>query len=185
MGVVQQHGPGSPYTAILVEELAALGAKRFLAVGIAGSLRPDLSPGSFVLCTRALRDEGTSYHYVAPGDFAYPSAPLTRRVRATLRRAKAPFTEGGSWTTDAAYRETVTEIRRYRARGLLTVEMEASALFTIARVRGLEAAALFVISDVLDERGWEPRFHDSRRPLRAALGIAAETLAGTRVRSAA
>lgn len=69
-------------------------------------------------------------------------------------------------------RETVAEIRRYRARGIVTVKMEASAIFAIARCRKRQAAALFVVSDNLDDRGWEPRFHDTRAPLRRALQVA-------------
>ncbi len=65
---------------------------------------------------------------------------------------------GPTWTTDAPYRETVEEITRYRGEGILTVEMEAAALFTVARLSGLAAAAAFCVSDVLHGERWEPHF---------------------------
>jgi uridine phosphorylase len=177
VGVSIVGGPGAPYAAIVVEELAALGVRRFLIAGIAGSLQPKLRAGSLVICNRALRDEGTSHHYAGPSVFAYPSSKLTRVLRSTLERHGTSFTVGPTWTTDAPYRETIPEVRRYRKQGILTVEMEASAVFSVARCRGCEAAAMFVISDHLDERGWEPRFHDSRPGLRHALNLAVEALA--------
>ena len=175
VGVTILAGPGAPFAGMVVEELSAIGVARFVIVGLAGSLQSRVRVGDIVLCERALRDEGTSFHYLAPGKFVRPSPELTRRLRTTIERARVPFVAGTSWTIDAPYRETVEEIRRYRARGILTVEMEASAVFTIARLRRRQAGAIFVISDHLDERGWEPRFHDCRRPLRKALGLAVDS----------
>lgn len=172
VGVVGLQGPGAPYTAIVVEELIPLGARRFVIVGLAGSLRSDLPIGSFVVCSRAMRDEGTSHHYQRPSPYAPVSRRLAAAIKAELRRESIPFFEGPSWTTDAPYRETAAEVRRYRRDGILTVEMEAAAMFTVARRRGAEAAALFVISDLLDERGWEPQFHETREPLHRGLEIA-------------
>ncbi len=167
-------GPGSPCATIVVEELAAQGVRRFVMVGLAGALDPDLAPGSYVVCTRALRDEGTSLHYRPPGRFALPDARLTRDLRQLLERERVPYRAGPTWTTDAPYRETREELRRFRREGILTVEMEASAVFTVARCRGFAAAALFVVSDRLDEKGWEPWFRDARRPLYRALDLAAQ-----------
>ena len=177
VGVSIVGGPGAPHSAIVVEEMAALGVRRFLIVGMAGSLQPDLRVGSLVACDKALRDEGTSHHYVRPSVFAYPSSELTAALVSTLEREGTPYAKGPTWTTDAPYRETVAEVRRYRQRGILTVEMEASAVFSVARFRGRQAAAIFVISDHLDERGWEPRFYDCRPGLRHALDLAVEALA--------
>jgi uridine phosphorylase len=177
VGIYLVEGPGAPHVAIVAEELAALGVRRFVIVGIAGSLQPDVRVGSLILCTKALRDEGTSHHYVKPQPFARPSPALTARLKTAMERSGTTFEQGPTWTIDAPYRETVTEIRRYRKRGILTVEMEASALFSVARLRGCEAAALFVVSDNLDDRGWEPRFYDCRPDLYRALDIAIEALA--------
>ncbi len=177
VGIAHVSGPGAPHAGIVVEELAALGAKRFVAFGLAGALQPDLEAGSLVLCERALRDEGTSHHYARPGRFALPSGPLTERIASALRHRGAEFRRGGSWTMDSPYRETLAELRRYRRMGLLTVEMEASAIFTIARHHRLQAAALFVVSDRLSDEGWELRFHDTRAPLRRYLEVVLAALA--------
>lgn len=172
VGVVLVDGPGAPFASIVVEELAALGVKQFLIVGIAGSLNPRIQTGSMVVCSKALRDEGTSHHYRKPAPYARPNGALTNLLKSRLEREGIPFVEGPTWTTDAPYRETVPEIRRYRKAGVLTVEMEAAAVFTVSKTLGRRAAALFVISDHLDEKGWKPRFHDTRIPLRRAFRVA-------------
>jgi len=177
VGIVNIDGPGAPFATIVLEELAALGVRRFLILGLAGSLRPDLGAGSLVVCSKALRDEGTSYHYAKSSAYARPSPGLVTRLTRVLERNHLSYAEGPSWTTDAPYRETVAEIRRYRRAGIVTVEMEAAAVFTVAHYLGRESAALFVISDLLDEGGWEPRFHDTREVLRRALDIAIEAVA--------
>lgn len=183
VGVTTINGPGAPFAAIVLEELAALGVRRVVLVGLAGSIQAAVRSGSFVVCDRALRDEGTSHHYVRPGPYAYPSTRLTSALRATLQRRGERFASGASWTTDAIYRETAAEVRRYRRRGILTVEMEASAVFTVAGLRGLEAAALFVVSDHLDEQDWEPRFHDIRSGLRRGLQAGIDALSNRSVRT--
>jgi uridine phosphorylase len=98
--------------------------------------------------------EGTSHHYAQPEPFALPDAELTARLRVALPAAAY----GPSWTTDAPYRETAEEIARYRAEAILTVETEASCLFTVAKATGTAAAAAFVVSDVLHGEQWEPHF---------------------------
>ena len=145
---------GAPVAAIAIEELSALGAELFIGVGTAGAIGGQLAAGDLVVCSAALRDEGTSHHYAQPEPFALPDAGLTARLRAAL----PAVAYGPSWTTDAPYRETAEEIAKYRAESILTVEMEASCLFTVARATGTAAAAAFVVSDVLHGEQWEPRF---------------------------
>ena len=145
---------GAPAAAIAVEELSALGTELFIGVGTAGAIGGQLTAGDLVVCSAALRDEGTSHHYAQPEPFALPDPELTARLRAALPAAAY----GPSWTTDAPYRETAEEIARYRAEAILTVEMEASCLFTVAKATGTAAAAAFVVSDVLHGEQWEPHF---------------------------
>jgi uridine phosphorylase len=178
VGLAEPRGIGGPSLSVTVEELAATGTRRFVVVGYAGAVRPELRAGSYVLCTRALRDEGTSYHYVRPSRWAHPSPRLTRAVADGLTANGVPFRRGPTWTIDAPYRETVEELRAVRRAGALTVEMEASALFSIARVRTLEAAAVFAISDLLEERGWTPRFREAHASLERLLDVVIGSLAG-------
>jgi uridine phosphorylase len=151
-------GIGAPVAAAVMEELVALGCRRFVSIGTAGTLRPDLAVGELVVCDRSIRDEGTSYHYQPAAKFAYPAAGLTAGLRAALeRRGRRPVV-GASWTTDAVYRETVEEARAYQAEGVAVVEMEAASLFAVAAYRGVEAAAVFTVSDSLADLVWRPDF---------------------------
>jgi uridine phosphorylase len=145
---------GAPAAAIAVEELSARGTELFIGVGSAGAIDERLAAGDLVVCAAALRDEGTSHHYAPPAPFAVPDPRLSSRLREALPAAG----HGPSWTTDAPYRETAEEIAKYRAEGILTVEMEASCLFTVAKNTGTAAAAAFVVSDVLHGERWEPHF---------------------------
>ena len=145
---------GAPAAAIAVEELSARGTELFIGAGSAGAIDERLAAGDLVVCSAALRDEGTSHHYAPPEPFAVPDARLTARLREALPAAA----HGPSWTTDAPYRETAQEIAKYRAEGILTVEMEASCLFTVAKKTGTAAAAAFTVADALHGEQWEPHF---------------------------
>jgi uridine phosphorylase len=145
---------GAPVVAIVMEELAALGVKTFVGVGTAGGLSPGLEVGQAVLCSAALRDEGTSHHYSPSERWAHPDPELL----ALLRAALPDDAVGPSWTTDAPYRETAEEIVAYRDAGVLTVDMEASAIFTIGAALGVQTASVFCVSDVLHGEKWEPQF---------------------------
>lgn len=151
-------GIGAPALGVRVEELTELGAKRFVIVGTAGSLQRNVHVGDAVLCTGAIRDEGVSYHYMPDGEDAVASEGLVSSLRKELQSCGLTVHEGRSWTIDAPYRETIEEARHYRDDGVLTVEMEASALFAVAAYRNVEAGALFAISDLLGELDWAPRF---------------------------
>ena len=149
VGVVEGFGIGAPGAAIVVEELAALGVKRFINLGATGALATSIDLYDAVLCTGALRDEGVSHHYLPPSRYAYPSTGLTQQLRKALSASGRSFHEGPTWTIDAIFRETVEEAIAYRDEGVLTVDMEASAIFTVGKVRGVETASLFWVSDHL------------------------------------
>ncbi|HEV3188304.1 MAG TPA: nucleoside phosphorylase [Acidimicrobiales bacterium] len=149
IGVVEGFGFGAPGAAIVIEELATLGVRRFISLGLAGALPSDVGFGDVVLCTGAIRDEGVSHHYLPAARYAYPTPRLTDELRQTLISEGSLFSEGPTWTLDAVYRETVEEALAYRDEGVVTVEMEAAALFTIAQVRDVDVAAIFTVSDHL------------------------------------
>lgn len=159
VGVLGNFGIGAPTTAMLMEELVVDGVEAFLSVGYAGCLDDDVEMGEFIVPERAIRDEGTSHHYVEPETYARASESLVDETKELLERRDEPFHVGPSWTTDAIYQETELEVERYASEGVLTVEMEAAAVFAVAAHRGVDAGAMFVVSDYLGLSDWEPKFH--------------------------
>lgn len=157
--VAGRFGIGAPVAAAVLEELVAMGCRRFVSVGTAGALQPGLATGDVVVADRAIRDEGTSYHYVPAARYAYPSPALTARLLDELRARGTAAMTGTAWTTDAVYRETVAEAAAYRDDGVAVVEMEAAAVFAVAAYRGVEAAAAFTVSDSLTGQAWDPDFY--------------------------
>ncbi len=138
----------------ILEELIALGGNYFLNVGTARGLKQR----GVYLCTKAFRDEGTSYHYTQHGRCSYPDKALTLKLGTAIKETEMHFDEGATWTIDAPYRETKLEVNQYSALGVATVEMEVSALFAVAKYRKAKVAAVWVISDILGNK-WLFRFH--------------------------
>ncbi len=153
IGFVKIPGIGAPQAVSTFEQLIALGGREFLSIGTAGGLQ---SEGIF-LCEKAIRDEGTSYHYVHHGDLALPDKKLTDKLEKVMEKRSLIFTKGTTWTIDAPFRETKAEISHYKKEGVSTVEMEASALFAVAKYRKVKIASAFIVSDVLGEK-WTPNF---------------------------
>ena len=157
IAVSGNNGIGAPGVSMLLEICIELGVKRFINVGIAGGLQKTSHIGDVVICTSAIRDEGVSYHYLKdPSAPALPSENLTAAFRQTLEHESIRYTQGPTWTTDAFFRETVGEIQHYQQEGVVTVEMEAAALFAISTLRGVEMASGFVISDLIGKLVWHP-----------------------------
>lgn len=150
---------GAPAIVTIMEQLIALGVKRFISIGIAGTLQKRVHIGDIIICDKAIRDEGTSYHYVKPSKYAYASEKMIERMKKSLDTHNQKYFVGTSWTTDAFYRETVAEVNHYQKEGVVTVDMEASALFAVAQYRNVEIGVIFTISDSLAELQWDPRFH--------------------------
>jgi uridine phosphorylase len=173
IGIVVMTGVGAPNAAAVFEELIALGGREFINIGTAGGLHTE---GIF-LCTKALRDEGTSHHYLPHGAYINPNKKLTRKLRSILKKEEIPFLEGITWTIDAPYRETRAEVEHYSKRGVVTVEMEASALFAVAQYRKVKIASAFVVSDLLGKK-WLPKFHrfDVRKAQHKLFDVALECL---------
>jgi uridine phosphorylase len=154
VGVVLMPGIGSPNAATVLEELIALGGKVFINIGSAGGL----DNFGYYLCDRAIRDEGTSYHYLPHGAYTYPDRRLTSDFGRYLVKKKLICQKGTTWTVDAPYRETKAEVQHYKRKGVKTVDMETSALFAVAKFRKVKIASAFVVSDILGEDRWDPQF---------------------------
>jgi uridine phosphorylase len=129
---------GAPFAVLLAEQLFASGCELLISVTSAGQITAGEDPPYFVLIDRALRDEGTSYHYLPPSAFAEAAdMVLLERVENAVSRLNGiAVCRGGTWTTDAPYRETEAAIARARGLGLLAVEMEAAALYAFASATG-------------------------------------------------
>jgi uridine phosphorylase len=126
---------GGPFAVLIAEELFASGCRFLISMTSAGQLAPLRPPPYFILIDRALRDEGTSYHYMAPSAFSAIDDSLLAMMRGAFDDLRAPVLQGATWTTDAPFRETAEAIAAMQTKGLLAVEMEAAALYAFARVR--------------------------------------------------
>lgn len=150
---------GGPAAGMLTEALIASGVSRIFMLGTAGSISPICRIGDVVVPSWGIREEGTSYHYLAPGVPCRASESARAQVRSCLVGAGIDFKEGGVWTTDAPYRETRDKVLAYAKRGALAVEMECATLMAIAAYRMQEFAALLIITDELFGDQWVPGFH--------------------------
>lgn len=159
-------GVGAPLAAGVLEELIALGCKRFVVCGGAGVLSAELTVGHLVVPTSAVRDEGTSYHYAPPSRTIAAGDHARRTVVQALERDGVPYVEGPTWTTDAFYRETPARIARRRDEGCLVVEMEAAALFAVAAFRDVPLGYLLYGGDDLSSEQWDSRHWQRRTSVR-------------------
>jgi uridine phosphorylase len=140
---------GAPFAVLVAEELFACGCELLISLTSAGQIVPAGKPPYFVIIDRALRDEGTSYHYAAADRFADADRVLTETARQTLASAGFSVYVGASWTTDAPFRETAAAIAAAREKNVLAVEMEAAALYTFARVRKRQVLCLAHVTNTM------------------------------------
>ena len=126
---------GASFAVLVAEELFASGCRLLVSVTSSGQLVPARQPPYFVLIDRALRDEGTSYHYLPPSTYSDAPEHLIEALEGAFEKLDFPVLKGATWTTDAPFRETEQAIDSMRGRGLLAVEMEAAALYAFARAR--------------------------------------------------
>lgn len=126
---------GASFAVLVAEELFASGCRLLISVTSSGQLNPVAPPPYFILIDKALRDEGTSYHYLPPAPFSSIPEPLLALLDGTFSDLRVPVLRGATWTTDAPFRETDEAIERMRDLGLLAVEMEAAALYAFAEAR--------------------------------------------------
>ena len=152
---------GAPQAVMILEKLIALGARRVILFGWTGGLSPALSPGDLLLPNEAISEEGTSRHY-SDERISRPSSPFVQGLKKAMNQEGLSYQEGPVWTTDAPYRETIDKVRRLQSQGVLGVDMETSALFTVSAFRRIEAAALLIVSDDLSGMTWRHGFRDSR-----------------------
>jgi uridine phosphorylase len=161
---------GAPQTILALEKLIALGVTHVISMGWCGSLQAHVGIGDLVLPTGACSDEGTSAHYPIEDPRPGPSLELLGLLKGALAEEAVAVHEGMVWSTDAPFRETVKKVMNYQRAGALAVDMETSALFTVAAFRNIRMAAALVVSDNLSSLDWvhgfrEPNFRQAREKL--------------------
>lgn len=127
---------GAPFAVLLAEQMFASGCRFLISITSSGQITPVGEAPYFILIDRALRDEGTSYHYLPPSRFAEVEPEVLARLAPLVGSAPITIHQGATWTTDAPYRETEYAIAAHRKAGILAVEMEAAALYAFSRARG-------------------------------------------------
>ena len=173
IAVLGNFGIGSPVVASLADEMIAWGAKRLVILSLAGGLQPEFHPGDIVLCNRAVRDEGTSYHYLPAGKYADASSSFVADLSTAFDNNGLSHSIGGTWSTDAPYRESREEALHYQHEGVKAVDMESAGLFAVGQVRRVETASVFVIGDSLAGPRWSapPNMNELHQRLKKCLKV--------------
>ncbi len=144
---------GGPYTVLVAEQLRAAGAKLIVGLSSAGRVSSQLPLPSLVVATEAVRDEGTSLHYLPPSPRVQCPSGIAAPLLAELPSTGWHVESGPVWTTDAPYRETLSQLQHWAANGVLAVEMQAASLFAFGAARGVGVALVAVVSNAVDHTG--------------------------------
>ncbi len=162
--VVVHPGVGAPWVAALLESLIAMGCRKFIACGSAGVLDRTLARGTVVIPDAAVRDEGTSYHYLPPGREIAVHPEIVADLEDVVRQSHILYRVGKTWTTDAIFRETRDRVSRRRAEGCITVEMECAAFLAVAAFRDVQFGQLLATGDDVSGEEWDARSGVDHRP---------------------
>ena len=144
---------GASFAVLVAEELFASGCRLLVSLTSAGQIVTSGRPPYFVIIDRALRDEGTSYHYAPPAEFAHADPRLVAMAWKAMSAHKPRCVVGSSWTTDAPFRETAEAIDFARSKGVLAVEMEAAALYAFASAAGVKVLCLAHVTNTMGQSG--------------------------------
>lgn len=147
---------GGPYAVLVAEQLAAAGAELIIGLTSAGRVSPELPLPCLVVANRAVRDEGTSFHYLPASEDVACSAPVAPFLERELAATGWMVRSGRVWTTDAPYRETKLQLERWAKEGVLAVEMQAASLFAFGAATGVAVASVAMVSNAVDYDG--PQF---------------------------
>lgn len=140
---------GAPFAVLIAEELFASGCHLLISMTSAGQITPTAKLPYFVVIDRALRDEGTSYHYALPSEYSEADPELIASAGRALKANGVNAVTGPSWTTDAPFRETDEAIASARSKGILAVEMEAAALYAFAHARDKKVLCLAHVTNTM------------------------------------
>lgn len=162
-------GISAPLGVGLLEEVIGLGGRHFIVCGGAGVLEVGLDVGHLYVLDSAVRDEGTSYHYLPPSREVAANPRATQALLDVLAAHHVPHHPAKAWTTDAFYRETAAKRARRVAEGCQVVEMEAAAFFAVAQFRQVELGEMVYGGDVVVPEGWDSRSWTTRADIRRNL----------------
>jgi uridine phosphorylase len=173
---------GAPFAVLVAEQLFASGCRLLISMTSAGQLVELRPPPYFILIDKALRDEGTSYHYAPPADFSHADESLLARLDGAFVGLRVPVERGATWTTDAPFRETAERIASMRGRGLLAVEMEAAALYAFAAARGKDVICFAHVTNQMakSEGDFEKGEAEGTVDALAVIAAAAKAVIGNR-----
>ena len=146
----------------IIEELSVAGCVNWISCGSAGVLAPEISVGHLIIPKSAVRDEGTSYHYLKPSREVSASPRAIKAIKATLDTHGVPYLVSKTWTTDAFYRETPAKVALRRKEGCAAVDMEAAGVFAVAKFRGYQAGTILYGADDVSGKDWDPRREHDR-----------------------
>ena len=166
---------GGPYAVLIAEQLKSSGAQVLLGLTSAGRVAVSVRIPSLVVATAAIRDEGTSYHYLSANRSALAHATLADSLLRGLGSLGVPVLSGAVWTTDAPYRETKQQLAEYARQGVLAVEMQAASLFAFAIARGMPVGMVAHVTNAVDheQAPFEKGSHEfSKRLLEAMCRVA-------------
>ncbi len=141
---------GGPYAVLIAEQLKASGAEVVLGLTSAGRVSASLPLPSLVVVEHAIRDEGTSYHYLSPGNAVQSNPQLAHALEEGVKTLGLPTLRGAVWTTDAPYRETQRQLDEHAANGVLAVEMQAASLLAFSEARGTPVGVVALVTNATD-----------------------------------
>jgi uridine phosphorylase len=160
---------GAAGSAAFLEELIAYGFNKFIVCGGAGVLRKDIAVGHLIIPISAIRDEGVSYHYLAPSREVECNPKVVVKIEEEFKRDKIDYIKAKTWTTDSFYRETEKKIELRKSEGCVTVEMEAAAFFAVAKFRNVKLGQILYGGDDLSGVAWDSRKWHNRAEIRKNL----------------
>jgi uridine phosphorylase len=143
-------GQGGPLAATTLERIIAGGCRAVVACGGAGTIAGALASGQLVIVTAAVRDEGTSFHYLPPGREVQASLAAVRTLQDAASDYKVGAVPGKAWTTDALFRQTPEKVERRAAEGCVVVDMEAASMLAVGEFRSVPVGVYLYAGDQID-----------------------------------
>ncbi len=160
---------GASVSAAFLELAIGLGGRKFIACGSAGVLDKSIPRGEFVVPSAAVRDEGTSYHYLEPSREIDVNKKVIKAITTVFESHRESYRTGKVWTTDGLFRETVSKIALRKKEGCVAVEMEAAALLAVAQFRKVKLGYILTGGDDVSGEEWDTRGENLRLPTKERL----------------